>query len=147
MLSMAQVRPKTAKLSLHGETGDNCYVSAVCHSRRSYARHQRSRNQARQQQYRERSTAIQADHAATQPSADLIVYHVPRYGAPIESIAASVQQSKTEVAIVEPVYCAGLVPKQIYACIEEILATLQQEYGIARFANCQPSRYFALASL
>lgn len=129
MLSMAQVR------SLHGETGDNCYVSAVCRSRRSYARHQRSRNQARQQQYRERSTGIQADRAATQPSADLIVYRAARYGAPIEFIAASVQQGKTKVAIVEPIYCAGLVPKQVYACLEAILATLQREYGIARFAS------------
>ena len=74
MLSMTQVRPKAAKRSLHGETGDNCYVGAVCRSRRSYACHQRSRNQARQQKYRERSTGIQADRAATQPIADLIVY-------------------------------------------------------------------------
>lgn len=96
---MAEVR------SLHGATGDNCYVSEVCRSRRSYARHQRSRNAAQRQKHSERVTGLEANRLTAQPSAALIVvYRAPRYGALIDSIAVSVRQGRTQLALVQPIY-------------------------------------------
>jgi len=128
MLSMSEVR------SLHGAMGDNCYVSEVCRSRRSHARHHHQRNQTRKQKWHETKAGFDANPVETQATAQLIVYREPRYNAPIDGIAAIVRQGKTKLAVVQPVYCAGLLSKQIYACIEAILVGLQQDYGIVKFA-------------
>jgi len=129
MLSLAEVR------SLHGATGDNCYVSQVCRSRRSYARHHYQRNQTRKQKWQETKAGSDVNHSDTQATAQLIVYRAARYNAPIDGVAAVVRQGKTKLAVVQPVYCAGLLPKQVYACIEAILGVLQQDYGILKFAG------------
>ncbi len=129
LLSIAEVR------SLHGAMGDNCYVSQVCRSRRSYARHNYQRNQTRKQKWHETKAGVDVSHSDTQTTAQLIVYRATRYNAPIDGIAAIVRQGKTKLAVVQPVYCAGLLPKQIYACIEAILVVLQQDYGIHKFAG------------
>jgi hypothetical protein len=71
----------------------------------------------------------------TQATAQLIVYRAPRYNATIDGITAVVWQGKTKLAVVQPIYCAGLLPKQIDACIEAILVVLQQDYGIVKFAG------------
>ena len=129
---MAEVR------SLHGEAGDGCYVSEVCRSRRSYARHRDQRNQARRQRWHEISSVTEAAQAEARPIAQLIVYRAARYNAPIHAIAAEVRQGKTKLAVVRTVYCAGLLPKQIEAYIAAMLTTLQREYGITRFAGVVP---------
>lgn len=128
LLSMAEVR------SLHGATGDNCYVSEVCRSRRSYARHRDQRNQTRRQKWHDATVGAEGIQAE-KPTAELIVYRATRYNAPVDGIAAEVRQGKTKLAVVQPVYCAGLLPKQIYACIEAMLVVLQQDYGITKFAG------------
>jgi hypothetical protein len=129
MLSMVEVR------SRHGEVGDNCYVSEVCRSRRSHARHHYQRNQTRKQKWHETKAGFEVNPPETQVTAQLIVYREPRYNAPIDGIAAIVRQGKTKLAVVQPVYCAGLLPKQIDACVEAILIVLQQDYGIVKFAG------------
>ena len=129
LISMAEVR------SLHGATGDNCYVSEVCRSRRSHARHHYQRNQTRKQKWHETKAGIEVTHADTQATAQLIIYRAARYNVPIDGIAAVVRRGKTKLAVVQPVYCVGLLPKQIDACIEAILVGLQQDYGIHRFAG------------
>jgi len=113
--------------------GDNCYVSQVCRSRRSHARHHYQRNQTRKQKWQEAKAGFDGHPVETQVTAQLIVYRAARYNAPIDEIAAIVRQGKTKLAVVQPVYCAGLLPKQIYACIEAILGVLHQEYGITQF--------------
>ncbi|MEX0272256.1 hypothetical protein AB3R30_24365 [Leptolyngbyaceae cyanobacterium UHCC 1019] len=129
LLLMAEVR------SLHGATGDGCYVSEVCRSRRSYARHHHQRNQTRKQKWHETKVGVDANPVETQVTAQLIVYREPRYNAPIDGIAAIVRHGKTKLAVVQPVYCAGLLPKQIYACIEAMLVNLEQKYSITKFAG------------
>ena len=129
ILSMSEVRLQ------HGATGDNCYVSEVCRSRRSHARHHYQRNQTRKQKWHETKAGIAVNHSDTQATAQLIVYRAARYNAPIDGIAAVVRQRKTKLAVVQPIYCAGLLPKQVYACIEAILGVLQQDYGILKFAG------------
>ncbi len=129
LLSMAEVR------SLHGATGDNCYVSQVCRSRRSHARHHHQRNQTRKQKWQETKAGVDVNPVETQATSQLIVYRAPRYNATIDGITAVVWQGKTKLAVVQPVYCAGLLPKQIYACIEAILIMLQQDYSIVKFAG------------
>ncbi|PZV11699.1 MAG: hypothetical protein DCF22_14025 [Leptolyngbya sp.] len=121
--------------SLHGEGGDGCYVSEVCRSRRSYARHHYQRNQTRKQKWQKTKAGIAVNHSDTQVTAQLIVYRAARYNAPIDGIAAVVRQGKTKLAVVQPIYCAGLLPKQVYACIEAILIVLQQDYGITKFSD------------
>jgi hypothetical protein len=91
--------------------GDNCYVSEVCRSRRSYARHRYQRNQTRKQKWHETKAGIDGNPLDTQATAQLIVYRAPRYNAPIDGIMAVVWQGKTKLAVVQPVYCAGLLPK------------------------------------
>ena len=129
LLSIAEVR------SLHGAMGDNCYVSQVCRSRRSYARHHHQRNQTRKQKWHETKAGVDVNPVETQATAQLIVYRAARYNAPIDGIAAIVRRGKTKLAVVQPVHCVGLLPKQIYACIEAILVVLQQDYGIHKFAG------------
>ncbi len=129
MLSIAEVR------SLHGEVGDNCYVSAVCRSRRSHARHHDQRNQTRRQKWHKTTSGADITQSETQATAQLIVYRAARYNAPVDGVAAVVRQGKTKLAVVQPVYCAGLLPKQIYACIEALLVVLQRDYGIVKFAG------------
>ncbi|MBW4694210.1 MAG: hypothetical protein KME27_20900 [Lyngbya sp. HA4199-MV5] len=129
LLSMAEVR------SLHGAAGDGCYVTKVCRSRRSYARHRNLRNQTRRQRWHETSSGTNGAKAETQPTAQLIVYRATRYNAPIDGIAAEVRQGKTKLATVQPVYCLGLLPKQIEAYIEAMWLVLQQDYGIDKFAG------------
>ena len=129
LLSMAEVR------SRHGEAGDNCYVSEVCRSRRSHARHRDQRNQTRKQKWHKTKTGAEVTHADTQATAQLIIYRASRYNAPVDGIAAIVRQGKIKLAVVQPVYCVGLLPKQIYACIEAILGVLQRDYGITHFSG------------
>jgi hypothetical protein len=129
MLSVAEVR------SLHGAMGDNCYVSEVCRSRRSYARHHYQRNQTRKQKWYGTKAGVDVNHSDTQVTAQLIVYRAARYNAPIDGIAAIVRQGKIKLAVVQPIYCAGLLPKQIDACTEAMLVGLKQDYGITKFAG------------
>jgi hypothetical protein len=65
----------------------------------------------------------------------LIVYRAARYNAPIDAIAAEVRQGKTKLAVVQPVYCLGLLPKQIEAYIEAMRLLLQQDYDITYFSG------------
>lgn len=129
LLSMAEVR------SLHGEGGDGCYVSEVCRSRRSYVRHRNQRNQTRRQRWHETSSGTAAAQAETELTAELIAYRATRYNAPIDAIAAVVRQGKTKLATIQPVYCLGLLPKQIEAYIEAMRLVLQQDYGITYFSG------------
>lgn len=119
LLSIAEVR------SLHGAMGDNCYVSLVCRSRRSHARHHYQHNQTRKQKWHETRAGGDVKPSDTQATARLIVYRATRYNAPIDGIAAIVRQGKTKLTVVQPVYCAGLLPKQIDTCIEAMLVVLQ----------------------
>ena len=129
LLSMEEVR------SLHGATGDNCYVSEVCRSRRSHARHHYQRNQTRKQKWHEIKVGVDGNPSDTQTTAQLIIYRAVRYNAPIDGIAAILRQGKTKLAVVQPIYCAGLLPKQIDTCIATMLMVLQQDYGITKFTG------------
>ena len=129
LLSTAEVR------SLHGAMGDNCYVSEVCRSRRSHARHHDQRNQTRKQKWHETKAGVDVNPVETQATVQLIVYREPRYNAPVDGIAAIVRQGKTKLAVVQPVYCVGLLPKQVYVCIEAILGVMQRDYGITHFSG------------
>lgn len=129
MLTMSEVR------ILHGVSGDNCYVSQVCRSRRSHARHRYQRNETRRLKWYQENTGLNSNDSTIQPSAQLIVYRANRYNAPIDGIAAEVRQGKTKLAVVQPIYCSGLPPKQIYSCVQAILAALQDQYGILKFSG------------
>lgn len=53
-------------LHLHGSSGDKCWDSSVCPSRRAHARHRDRRNQARNRKRRlEQDTVTLTDLAAT----------------------------------------------------------------------------------
>ena len=111
LLSTAEVR------SLHGAMGDKCYVSEVCRSRRSHARHHDQRNQTRKQKWHETKAGVDVNPVETQATVQLIVYREPRYNSPVDGIAAIVRQGKTKLAVVQPVYCVGFGFAQTGLCL------------------------------
>ena len=132
MLAIAQVR------ELHGTSGDGCYDATVCPSRRSYARHRDRRNQTRSLKRQDTlPEALKVDIAdfANICFAVLLVYRNPGANTPIHAIAAEIWQGQEKQAIIPPLHCVGMVPSQIHAYVSKMLETLEEHYGIKKFAS------------
>ena len=86
MLSAAQAQ------ELHGELGDHCWNSAVCYSRRSYARHRDRRNliRSRKRSDSDESLVVNIDEFASVYWAVLVVYRQSGTDTPIHAISAQV---------------------------------------------------------
>ncbi|MBD3881866.1 hypothetical protein IFO70_08880 [Phormidium tenue FACHB-886] len=132
MLSIEQVR------QLHGAEGDGCYDTAVCPSRRSYARHRDRRNHARSLKRRETlpetlivDTAAFADICF----AVLMVYRKPGAETPIHAIGAEIWKGQEKQAVVPPIHCVGMVPSQVHAYVGKMLEALETHYDIKKFAS------------
>ncbi|MBD2090487.1 hypothetical protein H6F67_11540 [Microcoleus sp. FACHB-1515] len=133
----ALLSARQAKL-LHGEAGDGCWNSAVCPSRRSYARHRDRINQTRSRKRKEgqlEAVTIEFEPLVSIVFAVLVVYRATGTDTPVHAIAVEIWQGQQKVAIVPPVHCAGLVPSQVHAYVGKLLAVLEERYGIRKFAS------------
>ena len=120
-----------AARALHGET---CWDSAVCPSRRSYARHRDRRNIQRS---RSRSAQVKALTVEAIPSITYGILTVYRNtgDSPVHAIAAEIWQDQEKIAQVAPIHCCQMVPSQVHTYIQKLLELLGQNYGIKKFAS------------
>jgi hypothetical protein len=122
---------------LHGVDGDGCWNPKVCHSRRSYARHndqiKQRRNRKRQETVLELAPADIVVFQDTQ-YAVLVVYREAGAESIVHAISAQVWQGQKRIAIVQPIHCVGLVPSQIHQYVKKLLTLLESSYEIRKFA-------------
>ena len=122
---------------LHGAEGDNCWNPKVCYSRRSYARHRDRKNQQRNRQRQE--TVVELPSVEIEAFTDLhyavlVVYRQAGAESMVHAISAQVWQGQTQIGIVQPIHCVGMVPGQIHQYVRKLLELLEGKYGIKKFA-------------
>ncbi|WP_072218274.1 hypothetical protein [Leptolyngbya sp. NIES-2104] len=125
---------------LHGTEGDGCWNPKVCYSRRSYARHRDRKNQQRNRSRQEsvlKTLEVEIPEFAYLYYAVLVVYRVAGGDTPVHAISAQVWQGQQQIAIVEPIHCVGMVPSQVHLYVRKLLALLDEEYGIRKFASLE----------
>lgn len=124
--------------ALHGVEGDGCWDTAVCYSRRSYARHRDRINQTRSRKRKEgelEQISVQFKPLAQLLFGVLVVYRKSGADTPVHAVGAEVWQGQEKVAIVLPVHCVGMVPSQVHMYVGKILSALEEQYGIKKFAS------------
>jgi hypothetical protein len=124
--------------ALHGLEGDGCWNPTVCYSRRSHARHRDRRNQTRSQKRRaalSETITVELGSLNSLFSAVLVVYRKPGADTPVHAIGVEVWKGQEKYAIVQPIHCAGMVPSQVHGYIHKVLAVLEEQYGIRKFAS------------
>jgi len=134
MLDAAQAQ------ALHGTEGDGCWNPKVCYSRRSYARHRDRKNQQRNRSRQEsvlKTLEVEIPEFAYLYYAVLVVYRAAGGDTPVHAISVQVWQGQQQIAIVEPIHCVGMVPSQVHLYIRKLLALLDEEYGIRKFASLE----------
>ncbi|MDX2099943.1 MAG: hypothetical protein SFW36_19385 [Leptolyngbyaceae cyanobacterium bins.59] len=146
---------------IHGPEGDGCWDSRVCPNRRSHARHRQRRNLVRslrrkQQQAEQRGytgewvqlggsvgivAGLQTITVETPPiqTGPFAVLHAYRrtVDAPLHAIGGEVWQGQQKVALIKPVHCLGLTPRDVERYLEKLLEVLEQSYGIRKFASLE----------
>jgi len=129
-----------------GESGDGCWNPDVCHRRRSHYRNRpdvnakrRGQRAAEQQlkqltQLAQLATADQVDIVPkTPPVALLYLYREDRPNAHLHAIAISVWQGDQKLASIPPKHCMGMANRYVRQYLLEVLATLEEKYGIREF--------------
>ncbi len=122
---------------LHGVEGDGCWNPKVCHSRRSYARHHDRIKQQRNRQRQETVLELPPDDTAAFQDlqyAVLVVYREAGTESIVHAISAQVWQGQKRIAIVQPIHCVGLMPSQIHQYVKKLLALLESNFEIRKFA-------------
>lgn len=128
---------------LHGieGTGERCWNSKLCPSRRSYWRNKDRINDKRSR-IRQEAMLETLRIPVDEPFADiafavLTLYRAEGSEAPIHAIASSVWQGSEQILDVAPIHCVGMVPSGVHGYIQKILAVLNDRYGIKKFAALQ----------
>jgi len=118
--------------------GDSCWDSKVCPSRRSYARHRDRRNLERSRNRSQKRSAslptLTVEPTVSITYGILIVYRTCG-DSPVHAIAAEIWQDQEKIAQVAPIHCCQMVPSQVHAYVQKLLALLQQTYSIRKFAS------------
>lgn len=70
----------------------------------------------------------------TVPAAILVLYRQTPH-APVHAVAAEVWQGDEKIAEVKAVHCMGMKGDRVSAYIKEILVSLSQQFGVARFED------------
>jgi hypothetical protein len=114
-------------IALHGEQGDGCWNPKTCHRRRSHYRYRKDSNTKRRQS----TPTLTLGEAAY--AAYVYYYKDKPKDAPLHAIAVTVWKGdeKLEDAILE--HCGGKDARQIHKQLVQVLATLNQSYGIQKF--------------
>jgi hypothetical protein len=122
--------------ALHGVEGDGCWNPDVCHSRRSYARHRDRKNQQRNRQRQETVVELMPEIEGFENLyyAVLLVYREAGAESIVHAISARVWQGQTQIAIVPPIHCVGLMPSRVHQYVRKLLELLENNYGIRKFA-------------
>jgi hypothetical protein len=123
---------------IHGVEGDGCWNPAVCHSRRSHARHRDRRNQARNLKRAAglvENIVVDIEELSEVFSAVLIVYRPPGEETPVHAIGASIWKGQKLHAKVQPIHCIGMVPSQAISYVKKMVALLQANYGVKKFVS------------
>ena len=133
MMSAAQAQ------ELHGEMGDRCWNSAVCYSRRSYARHHDRRKILRAQQRVAAIPELVVSAAEFNSTlwAVLVIYRPVGKDTPIHAIAAQVWEGQERFATIKPVHTAGMSVDQVHLYVQKMLDLLGTKYGIHKFASLE----------
>ena len=147
---------------MHGSSGDGCWDSSVCPSRRSHARHRDRRNQTRNRKRRlEQDTVILTDSVAISvqepinassgipkqlqfktelpvvvESAVLQVYR-QSVDAPVHAVGGEIWLGAQKSVDITPIHCMKLTPKQVEVYLERLLKKLAEVYGIRKFASIE----------
>lgn len=133
-------------IAQHGETGDGCWNSTVCHRRRSHYRNrpdvnarrrgQRAINQqlAQLSQLEKLSPVEQLDITPqVPPVAFLYLYREDRRDTHLHAIAITIWQGDRKLAEVLPKHCIGMTNRLVHQYLREVLDKLNKQYGIRQF--------------
>lgn len=120
-----------------------CWQGQSCRNRRSYYRHQKTRNSDRRLKYRlnqantpspeEPITISVAPPSVTKPLAVAVVYSPPTGG--IHAIAFEVWQETKLIARVEAVHSQGWNNLDLAAHTQNVLGDLNRRFGITKLAT------------
>ena len=137
----ALTQPAAIALHSSGGEGRECWDETRCPRKRSHYRHRKKNNDKQRIQYHTQKVANQA--VEVEPSifvplelpfvAYLYLYRGPRQDARLHAISVSIWQGNDLIDEVLPIHCAGLKNRQVNAYLQQVLAVLNQKYGIAKF--------------
>ena len=128
---------------IHGEHGDRCWNPQVCHRRRSHYRHRDDNNRSRRRTKRmgilastELPVKVEIEPPVPQLAiAAVLVLYRQHKNSPVHAVAAEIWQGSNLIASVKPIHCMGMRGDRVSEYLQEILALLTQQFGVARFED------------
>jgi hypothetical protein len=133
---------------VHGSEGDDCWVEALCHRRRSQYRDRPKKNERRRVQYRlERKSVplrdvgmFELEMPAPETLAAFFVFVRRHEGAPVHAIGAEIWQSghlgqKGLVGRIPLQHTMGMTGPDLTDYLEQMQQKLMETFGIKRFED------------
>lgn len=123
-------------LELHGEAGDRCWNSQVCHAKRTYYRHQQKYVEAKwQRRYgiKEQPESLPVSEISVElPAYPVAVLQIYRSNSTTDVHAVGVELwvGGKQITRVTPVHCLGLTEGQVKGHLRQVLQVLSQRYGV-----------------
>jgi hypothetical protein len=110
----------------------DCWVPRLCPSKRHYIKNREGISQQR------RKKRIEVVHQVAVPEVvygNLLIWRELRQDSPIHAIGADIWHGSNRLAVMAPVHCAGWLPSQVHAYIQQVLTLLENEYDFSKFAS------------
>lgn len=131
-------------IARHGELGDGCWVSELCHKKRTYYKKRDLYNRNRRLKYQgEKESAAQLTDIPIVPA--LVVYFFrQRKDEPLHAMSVELWIGQQKKAVREPVHTLGWTGANVKEYITGAIALFNKEYtvsisGIAATVELNPS--------
>lgn len=131
-------------IARHGEQGDGCWVSKLCHKRRTYYKKRDLYNRNRRIKYQgDKESAAQLTDIPTVPAV-VVYFYRQRKDEPLHALAVELWIGQQKKAVTEPVHTLGWTGAHVKEYITGAIASFNQQYavsisGIATTVELNPS--------
>ena len=133
-LKCSALSASQAKLK-HGPDGNDCWISSLCPSRRSYARNRDRINLSRSRRRAATLPHLQVDSTVLIATyAVLHVWREARDSSPVHALGIEVWRGSDRISTVPTIECVGVVPSQVHHYLQKVLTLLETQYSIQKFA-------------